>query len=117
MEEHLELHLREYKVKCHASVAEMQRIWQELEICDSARQLELGKAITEACNAWSTALSRCTQHKAEVAAQIHAVLDQTATIAEELGEASNLDSTVREGAELDMCLLLQKKRSRVAPDI
>lgn len=96
MEDQLELHLKEYAVKCHASVAEIQKIWQELEVSESARQLELGKAIAEACNAWNTALSRCNQHKAEVAAQISAVLDQTATIAEELGEASNLDSMVRE---------------------
>jgi hypothetical protein len=116
MEEHLELHLKEYAVKCHASVAEMQKIWQKLEVSESARQLELGKAIAEACNAWNTALSRCNQHKSEVAAQISAVLDLTATIAEELGEASNLDSMVREGDPMfGYVYSLTKGRDNVSP--
>ena len=115
MEEHLELHLKEYAVKCHASVAEMHKIWQELEVSESARQLELGKAIAEACNAWNTALSRCNQHKAEVAAQISAVLDQTATIAEELGEASNLDSMVRKGDPIFGYVYILARKTRQTP--
>jgi len=94
MEDQVGLHLKEYAVKCRANAAEMQRVWQDLEVSESARQVELGEAMTEACNAWSNALHRCTQHKAEVAAQITALVELTSTIAEELGEASNLEARV-----------------------
>ena len=94
MEDQLGLHLKEYAVKCRANAAEMQRVWQDLEVSESARQVELGEAMSEACNAWSNALHRCTQQKAEVTAQISALVDQTSTIAEELGEASNLETRV-----------------------
>lgn len=95
MQEHLELHLREYTVKCRATATEMTKLWQDLEVSESARQIELGRAMTEACSAWHNALTRCTQQRAEVAAHISALLDQMGTIAEELGEASNMESRVR----------------------
>ena len=94
MEDQLCLHLKEYGVKCRANATEMQKVWQDLETSESARQVELGEAMAQACNAWSSALGRCTQHRTEVAAQISTLLDQTGIIADELGEASNLDPRV-----------------------
>ncbi|CAL5229870.1 g13281 [Coccomyxa viridis] len=70
----------------------MQKVWQDLEVSESARQVALGEAMAQACHAWSSALSRCTQHRTEVAEQISALLDQTGMIADELGEASSLGS-------------------------
>ena len=96
MEEQLCLHLKEYAVKCRANVSEMQKVWLDLEVSESARQVELGEAMAQACHAWSSALGRCTQHRTEVAAQISALLDQTVIIADELGEANNLDPRVRQ---------------------
>lgn len=103
MEEQLCLHLKEYAVNCRANANEMQKVWQDLEVSESARQVELGEAMGEACHAWSSALGRCTQHRTVVAAQITALLDQTGIIADELGEARNLDSRVRQ--TLTLCSL------------
>ena len=94
MEEQLSLHVKEYAVKCRANASEMQKVWQDLEVSESARQVELGEAMAQAYNAWSNALNRCTQHRAEVAAHISALLDQTSMIADELGEATSFGPRV-----------------------
>ena len=75
MEDQLSLHLKEYEVTFRAVAIEMQKVWQDLEVSESARQVALGEAMAQACHAWSSALSRCTQHRTEVADQISALLD------------------------------------------
>ena len=100
MEEQLNLHLKEYEVTFRAVAVEMQKVWQDLEVSESARQVALGEAMAQACHAWSSALSRCTQHRTEVADRISALLDQTGMIADELGEAASLGSRVRHALHL-----------------
>ena len=94
MEEVLNTHVKEYKIKCLACLAEMQKVWQDLEVSESARQIEVSNASAEACSAWSNALTRCAHQRAEVAAQISSLLDQAGMIAEELGEGNSTGSKV-----------------------
>ena len=99
MEEVLNTHVKEYRIKCLACLAEMQKVWQDLEVSESARQIEVSNAIAEACGAWSNALTRCAHQRAEVAAQIFTLLDQAGMIAEELGEGNSTGSKVRRHSE------------------
>ena len=94
MEEVLNTHVKEYKIKCLACLAEMQKVWQDLEVSESARQIEVSNAIAEACGAWSNALTRCAHQRAEVAAHVSSLLDQASMIAEELGEGNSTRSKV-----------------------
>ena len=101
MEELLNGHVKEYKIKCLASLAEMQKVWQDLEVSESARHIEIGNAIAEAFGAWSNALTRCAHQRAEVAAQICALLDQASMIAEELGDGNGMGSKVSRQQNID----------------
>ena len=112
MEELLNSHVKEYKIKCLACLAEMQKVWQDLEVSESAGQIEVSNAIAEACGAWSNALTRCAHQRAEVAAQISALLDQAGMIAEELGEGTSTGNKVNRQRK-EQCLRIKARLRRV----
>ena len=113
----LSTHVKDYKIKCLACLAELQKVWQDLEVSESARQIEVSNAIAEACGAWSNALTRCAHQRAQVAAQISALLDQAGMIAEELGEGNSTGTKVNRQRKEQWLRFRARARGVVVPEI
>ncbi|BDA44904.1 65-kDa microtubule-associated protein 4 [Coccomyxa sp. Obi] len=86
MESLLGVHLHDYESKITSTVRKLSEVWDELELEESDRQDEVGRAAKEAVGSWDAAYDRSLQQKMKLLSQIEGMQREISSTQDQLGQ-------------------------------